>query len=219
MEKVSRRSAMRASAAGAVTVGSAVLGGTAMGDEPKAPKLWTLEGELKVHPKFLYGYYLSGQRGQGSGPSWSSTRQNAVGSCAGTAPTLEGRISKPISPRKRARNTQRAQHRAGLFQGKPFSEMHLVLCRVLGIYGRDFHSNHSSSLAGVPRSVVSNGGDAVPNAWFDVLSIQSPTIGCFPRYGSLPAVNVEFDSVQFRLIGSIGGDLDLASQSGICQGG
>jgi hypothetical protein len=58
MEKMSRRSAMRATAAGAVAVGTAALGGTAAGDEPKAPKLWTLEGELKVHPKFLYRYYL-----------------------------------------------------------------------------------------------------------------------------------------------------------------
>ena len=58
MEKMSRRSAIRATAAGAVAVGTAALGGTAAGDEPKAPKLWTLEGELKVHPKFLYRYYL-----------------------------------------------------------------------------------------------------------------------------------------------------------------
>jgi hypothetical protein len=58
MEKMSRRSAMRATAAGAVAVGTAALGGTAAGDEPKPPKLWTLEGELKVHPKFLYRYYL-----------------------------------------------------------------------------------------------------------------------------------------------------------------
>jgi len=59
MEKVSRRSAMRATAAGAVAVGTAaVLGGTATGNEAKAPKLWTLEGELKVHPKFIYRYYI-----------------------------------------------------------------------------------------------------------------------------------------------------------------
>ena len=58
MEKMSRRSAMRATAAGAVAVGTAVFSGTAAGDEPKPPKLWTLEGELKVHPKFLYRYYL-----------------------------------------------------------------------------------------------------------------------------------------------------------------
>ena len=58
MEKLSRRSAMRGTAAGAVAVGTAVLSGTAAGDEPKPPKLWTLEGELKVHPKFLYRYYL-----------------------------------------------------------------------------------------------------------------------------------------------------------------
>ena len=58
MEKVSRRAAMRAATAGAVVIGTAVLGGAAAGDEPKAPKLWTLEGELKVHPKYLYRYYL-----------------------------------------------------------------------------------------------------------------------------------------------------------------
>jgi hypothetical protein len=58
MEKMSRRSAMRAATAGAVAVGTtAVLGGKVAGDE-KAPKLWTLEGELKVHPKYLYRYYL-----------------------------------------------------------------------------------------------------------------------------------------------------------------
>jgi hypothetical protein len=64
MEKVSRRSAMRAAAAGAVVVGTAALGGTAAGDEPKALKLWTLEGGLKVHPKYLYRYYLVLGNGQ-----------------------------------------------------------------------------------------------------------------------------------------------------------
>jgi hypothetical protein len=49
---------MKAATAGAVAVGSAVLGGTSAGGEPKAPKLWTLEGELKVHPKFIYRYYI-----------------------------------------------------------------------------------------------------------------------------------------------------------------
>src|SRR4051812_21579105 len=58
MEDVSRRSAMRAATAGAVVVGTAVLDGTAAGDETKAPKLWPLEGELKVHPKYIYRYYL-----------------------------------------------------------------------------------------------------------------------------------------------------------------
>jgi hypothetical protein len=36
----------------------------AASDEPKAPKLWTLEGELKVHPKYLYRYYLVLGNGQ-----------------------------------------------------------------------------------------------------------------------------------------------------------
>ena len=59
MKKVSRRSAIQAAAAGAVAVGTtAILGEPAAGDELKAPKLWTLEGELKVHPKFIYRYYI-----------------------------------------------------------------------------------------------------------------------------------------------------------------
>jgi hypothetical protein len=58
MEKVSRRAAMRAATGGAVLIGMAVFGGNAAGDEPKGAKLWTLEGELKVHPKYIYRYYL-----------------------------------------------------------------------------------------------------------------------------------------------------------------
>lgn len=58
MKKMSRRSALKASAAGAAAVGTGVVGGSAEGEEPKGPKLWTLEGELKVHPKFIYRYYI-----------------------------------------------------------------------------------------------------------------------------------------------------------------
>jgi hypothetical protein len=43
---------------GALVAGTAALGATAAGEEPKAAKLWTLEGELKVHPKYLYRSYL-----------------------------------------------------------------------------------------------------------------------------------------------------------------
>jgi hypothetical protein len=39
-------------------MGTAVLGGMAAGAEPKAPQMWTLEGELKIHPKFIYRYYI-----------------------------------------------------------------------------------------------------------------------------------------------------------------
>lgn len=58
MENVSRRCAMRVATAGTLAAGSALFGSTATGDEPKASKLWTLEGELRVHPKFIYRYYL-----------------------------------------------------------------------------------------------------------------------------------------------------------------
>src|SRR4029079_13368485 len=58
MKKVSRRSTLKALAAGAVTIGRDVLGGKVAGGRPKAPKQWDLEGELNVHPKYLYRYYL-----------------------------------------------------------------------------------------------------------------------------------------------------------------
>lgn len=64
MSKVNRRSAIRATAAGAMAVGVAVIGGTASSNEVNASKLWTLEGELKVHPKFLYRYYVEILNGQ-----------------------------------------------------------------------------------------------------------------------------------------------------------
>ncbi len=64
MENASRRSALKAVTTGAVVVGAAILGRTAVGNEPKAPQLWPLEGELKVHPKYIYRYYLQFGDGQ-----------------------------------------------------------------------------------------------------------------------------------------------------------
>ena len=62
METMSRRAALRAATAGAV--GATVVGAAAASDDPKSPKLWTLEGEAKVHPKYLYRYYLVLGNGQ-----------------------------------------------------------------------------------------------------------------------------------------------------------
>jgi hypothetical protein len=92
MEKVSRRSAIRAATAGAVTVGTAVLGGTAAGDEPKAPKLWTLEGNLKVHPLFIYRYYLELLDGQ---------KCALYGSDHGREPDQLARLKLPVRVRVR----------------------------------------------------------------------------------------------------------------------
>ena len=58
MESMSRRSLMRAATAGAVVMGTSVLGTTTLGNDPEDGKLWTLEGELKVHPKYIYRFYL-----------------------------------------------------------------------------------------------------------------------------------------------------------------
>jgi hypothetical protein len=58
MAKINRRSAMSTAAAGAAALGTGSLTQSAAGAEPTEPKLWTLEGVLKVHPKFVYRYYL-----------------------------------------------------------------------------------------------------------------------------------------------------------------
>src|SRR5688500_4987580 len=92
MENVNRRDAMRAATARAVVVGTAVLGGTAAGDEPKGPKLWTLEGELKVHPKYLYHYYLV----------LGDLKQCGLyGSDHGRKPDLLARLQAPVRVRVR----------------------------------------------------------------------------------------------------------------------
>ncbi len=63
MGDLGRRSALKVVAFGAVAAGASVVG-----DEQKAaPKLWTLEGVLKVHPKFVYRYFISLLDGQKCG--------------------------------------------------------------------------------------------------------------------------------------------------------
>ena len=102
MENVSRRSAMRAATAGAVMAGATVLGGTAMGDEPKAAKLWTLEGELKVHPKFIYRYYIVLLDGQ---------KCALYGSDHGREPDQLARLRRPV--RVRVRGVLGTAHHSG----------------------------------------------------------------------------------------------------------
>ena len=108
MEKLSRRSAMRGTAAGAVAVGTAALGGTAAGDEPKAPKLWTLEGELKVHPKFLYRYYIVLLDGQ---------KCALYGSDHGREPDQLARLQLPV--RVRVRGALGTAHHPGGTKDNP----------------------------------------------------------------------------------------------------
>jgi hypothetical protein len=64
MQSVNRRFAMKAGTVGAVAAGTAIVGRTAVGSEQKVSDQWTLEGELKVHPKFIYRYYLLLSAGQ-----------------------------------------------------------------------------------------------------------------------------------------------------------
>jgi len=102
MEKVSRRAALKAATAGAVAVGTAALSATAAGNEPEAPKLWTLEGELKVHPKYLYRYYLVLGGGQACA---------LYGADHGREPDQLARLQIPV--RVRVRGVLGTAHHAG----------------------------------------------------------------------------------------------------------
>jgi hypothetical protein len=103
MKTMSRRVAMRATAAGAVAAGTAALGGTARADEPRVPKLWTLEGELKVHPKYLYRYFLTVV---GNGQTCG-----LYGSDHGRESDLLARVQLPA--RVRVRGVLGTEHHAG----------------------------------------------------------------------------------------------------------
>lgn len=72
MESWNRRAALKTTAM--LVIGTTALNVPAVSDEPNALKLWTLEGELKVHSKFIYRYYvelLDGQKCALYGPDHS----------------------------------------------------------------------------------------------------------------------------------------------------
>lgn len=58
MKSLNRRTLVASAIAGSVTMGSGILRASDEDAEVSADKMWTLEGELKVHPKFMYRYYL-----------------------------------------------------------------------------------------------------------------------------------------------------------------
>ena len=58
MKNLNRRTLVASAIAGTVAMGSGILRASADDAEANADKMWTLEGELKVHPKFVYRYYL-----------------------------------------------------------------------------------------------------------------------------------------------------------------
>ncbi len=86
MPNVNRRSAIKAAAGGAVAAGTSVLAAAASGTEPKAPKLWTLEGQLKVHSKFIYRYYLVILDGQKCRAVWGRAQPRAGSTHSAPAP-------------------------------------------------------------------------------------------------------------------------------------
>ena len=64
MKNLNRRTLVASAIAGTVTMGSGILRASDEDAEENADKLWTLEGDLKVHPKFVYRYYLMVLDGQ-----------------------------------------------------------------------------------------------------------------------------------------------------------
>jgi hypothetical protein len=96
-----------------MTAGIAVLCGTAAGDEPKEPKLWTLEGEVKIHPKFIYRYYIVLLDGQ---------KCALYGSDHGREPDQLARLQPPVRVKVRgALGTE--HHRRGTQENpSPFGE-------------------------------------------------------------------------------------------------
>jgi hypothetical protein len=121
MKNVNRRSAMKAATAGAVVLGTAVLGRAAVENEEKAPELWTLEGELKVHPKYIYRYYLNVTGGQTCA---------LYGADHGREPEQLARLRLPI--RVRVRGTLGTEHHAGGTRENPspFPETWIVYMMV-----------------------------------------------------------------------------------------
>lgn len=100
MKNVSRRSAIRQTSI--AFGGVALLGKAASGDEPGAAKLWPLEGELKVHPKYLYRYYLLLGNGQTCA---------LYGADHGREPEALSRI--PLPARVRVRGVLGTEHHPG----------------------------------------------------------------------------------------------------------
>ncbi|MGH7136317.1 MAG: hypothetical protein ACREHD_11295, partial [Pirellulales bacterium] len=91
---VSRRAALMAVTTGTVVAGAAVVGGTATSKKAETPKLWTLEGVLKAHPKYLYRYYLD--LGNGTGQNCA-----LYGADHGREPDQLARLKLPVIIRVR----------------------------------------------------------------------------------------------------------------------
>ncbi len=64
MKNLNRRTLVASAIAGTATMGSSILRASDEDAEANADNRWTLEGELKVHPKFVYRYYLMVLDGQ-----------------------------------------------------------------------------------------------------------------------------------------------------------
>ena len=64
MKNLNRRTLVTGTIAGTLTMGSRILCASEKDAKANGDKIWTLEGELKVHPKFVYRYYLKVLDGQ-----------------------------------------------------------------------------------------------------------------------------------------------------------
>ncbi len=107
MKYLNRRSAVAGAIAGTVTIGAGIRAAAA-GDEAKATKLWTLEGQLGVHPKFVYRYYLMLLDGQ---------KCALYGADHSREPKQLGHLQVPV--RVRVRGTLGTEHHSGGTKDNP----------------------------------------------------------------------------------------------------
>jgi hypothetical protein len=108
MRNLNRRTVVASAIAGTVTMGSGILRASNQDAEAKADKLWTLEGELKIHPKFVYSYYILLLDGQ---------KCALYGADHGREPKQLTQLQLPV--RVRVRGKLGTEHHSGGTKGNP----------------------------------------------------------------------------------------------------
>jgi hypothetical protein len=106
MSSLNRRQLAAGAIAGAASLTTDIRRTLAADDAPADGPLWTLEGELRVHPKFVYRYFLVLLNGQ-TCPLYGADHNRE--------PALLSRLTAPA--RVRVRGTLGTDHHAGSTPG------------------------------------------------------------------------------------------------------
>ena len=108
MKNLTRRTLAAGAIAGTVTMGTGILRASDEDAKAHADKMWTLEGELKIHSKFVYRYYLTVLDGQ---------KCALYGVDHSRDPELLSHLHLPV--RVRVRGTLGTEHHSGGTKGNP----------------------------------------------------------------------------------------------------